>query len=1493
MTVINNKISEESSICFCSKLSKFHSKYRFKVDFIRIQEEIIKHRKNAILDKKTWRKRMKQITKKIGLILLVVGTLVMFTACPDIKPKDEAPDTPDAPTLTPGDAKLTASWSAVSGADSYTLCYGTQNDSSASTEVTGIKSRNYEINGLTNGTTYYVWLKVKNSEGSSGYSAAASAIPAVPRPGVPNAPRLSVDDSQIIAQWDAVSEATSYEVWYHTADDSANATKFDDTDDTDTNCVITGLNNSTTYYVWLKAININGTSNFSNVASATPVAASAAPEMPSGLTPSLEAGNEKIIISWEPVEGATKYNIYYSTSSDFAGETTQSDITGLSYTLTSLTNGTEYWVRIKAGNSIGYSTEYSNSASATPIADTEPPAKPIIKSVLEEDKQLTVEWLKNNSATSYKLYHNTTNDSSTATEITGITNLTYIITNLDNFTTYYVWVVATNAVGDSPYSDSATGAPITTPATPSISVTDADAELIVSWEAVPGADTYSVHYNTTNTSGTATEAVSGIASTSYTITELTNGTTYYVWAKAKNEAGESDFSSSETGNPKPIPVAPTISVAVGNAQLEVTWGEVDYAETYKLYYNTTDDSSSATEFTGDADNTDNTCTITDLTNFQDYYIWVKAVNNVGESGFSSSATGQPAGSPAKPEVTLTAGDGQITVSWNAVLGADSYEVYSNTSDASGSAIKFTGDTDNTDTTCTITGLANNQEYFVWVKAVNNTAGSSDFSDVQSATPNVAPAAPTGVTAAAGGDTELVITWTEPSTNNAASYKVYYNTTDDSSSATEFTGDATNTDTTCTITGLTNFQDYYVWVKAVNDVGESPFSSSASGQPVGTPEAPVVTLTAGDKQITVNWATVPGATSYDVYYNTLEDTTGLSPTNTTSTSHTIENLTNGTTYYVWVTAKYDTYTSDFSTGVTGLPIAGPPTDTPYLDTITYGNESITIEWVELQDATGYNIYYSTSATPTEPPQIENVTGNSYTITGLTNNTTYYVCIKGRNSAGVGSEFSNIKSTTPIYLETYTITYDANGATGTAPSVQTVTENDRVHIASVGELTNDGKLFLGWNTLQTPTNENPGVYYDGGTYIVADANLTLYAVWQAYTQASYFEWSGSYIRGLKDDFKNTITNLVLPPFTESGSAATNVSDGAFEGDTAIETVVIPNGLEVGSNCFKSCAKLTSIRLPSTLNAIAFGLVSGCTSLKSFVVPDQIITLNEYAFNGCTNLESIVIPEGVTKIERYCFTNCSSLKELYLPKTISTINDYFDGCTSLYNIFVDNGNEKWFDIDGILYQKYNGEEKLVRCPIAKDYDIVVPSNIDKIQRYSFSDSKITSITIKGNVNLIENEAFKNTDFLTSAEIEGQDCIIGDKNFYECSSLESVTLTGVKTIGDGVINSCGVTSVSLSEGLETIDNYFVRICTNIKTITIPASVQSIGKEFLAFSSGVENITIKRSIIGDESITTLGIDPLKSVTNNFTIYVPADSVDAYKTAPNWSNYADKIQAMP
>ena len=91
-------------------------------------------------------------------------------------------------------------------------------------------------------------------------------------------------------------------------------------------------------------------------------------------------------------------------------------------------------------------------------------------------------------------------------------------------------------------------------------------------------------------------------------------------------------------------------------------------------------------------------------------------------------------------VTVTPGDTQLTVEWAAVAGATSYEVYYHTADNSAAATRFTGDSDETDTVCTITGLSNGTLYYVWVKA-RNANGSSACSPGSSETPAVPVIAP--------------------------------------------------------------------------------------------------------------------------------------------------------------------------------------------------------------------------------------------------------------------------------------------------------------------------------------------------------------------------------------------------------------------------------------------------------------------------------------------------------------------------------------------------------------------------------------------------------------------------------------------------------------------------------------------------------------------------------------------------------------------------------
>lgn len=98
---------------------------------------------------------------------------------------------------------------------------------------------------------------------------------------------------------------------------------------------------------------------------------------------------------------------------------------------------------------------------------------------------------------------------------------------------------------------------------------------------------------------------------------------------------------------------------------------------------------------------------------------------------------------------------------------------------------------------------------------------------------------------------------------------------------------------------------------------------------------------------------------------------------------------------------------------------------------------------------------------------------------------------------------------------------------------------------------------------------------------------------------------------------------------------------------------------------------------------------------------------------------------------------------------------------------------------------------------------------------------------------------------------------------------------------------SITISDSVTSIDNHAFYYCSGLRSVTIPSGVISIGERVFANCANIQSITI-------EAITppTLGGAAFNN-TNDCPIYVPAASVNAYKTATNWSDYADRIQAIP
>ena len=107
--------------------------------------------------------------------------------------------------------------------------------------------------------------------------------------------------------------------------------------------------------------------------------------------------------------------------------------------------------------------------------------------------------------------------------------------------------------------------------------------------------------------------------------------------------GGSEEQNSTTPNAPRVP-----SLVMRSNQISVIWQLVSGATGYEVWYHTANDPNAATLFSGDNNTSDTTCVITGLTNGTIYYIWVKAKNNNGTSGFSPVASGQPSEILAPP-----------------------------------------------------------------------------------------------------------------------------------------------------------------------------------------------------------------------------------------------------------------------------------------------------------------------------------------------------------------------------------------------------------------------------------------------------------------------------------------------------------------------------------------------------------------------------------------------------------------------------------------------------------------------------------------------------------------------------------------------------------------------------------------------------------------------------------------------------------------------------
>ena len=236
--------------------------------------------------------------------------------------------------------------------------------------------------------------------------------------------------------------------------------------------------------------------------------------------------------------------------------------------------------------------------------------------------------------------------------------------------------------------------------------------------------------------------------------------------------------------------------------------------------------------------------------------------------------------------------------------------------------------------------------------------------------------------------------------------------------------------------------------------------------------------------------------------------------------------------------------------------------------------------------------------------------------------------------------------------------------------------------------------------------------------------------------------------------------------------------------------------------------------TIVSLANGAFQGCTALTSIVIPDSLTSLSDNVFEGCTSLMSVVFGNNLTRIGNYAFKGCSAIISIVIPESVTFIGYYaFSDCSRLVSITMSS------NLTAIGYSAFNNCKRLK--------SIIIPEGVKIIEYGTFSNCQsLETITFVGNITAIEGGAFRDCSSLKNVTLPESLVSIGYEAFQGCSSLTTIIIpNSVTSIGNAAFRSCNsLISANIGKGVTTIESSTFEYCYALRIVTLGSNTTMIG---------------------------------------------------------------------